>query len=356
MKRRNFLQTLGAGTLGMCLSDELIASEVIDKDKDKNKNKKKVKAIEGSWFEFQHHSAAEGKYWNPGLLSFTAREWEEKIKEIAGTGMKYLVLLDVAIYDKSFYPSKLLPKHTLNCEDPLETVLAAADKYDISFFVSNGFFGDWTNPVLLMKDPEINKLRLRAMNEVAGKYAHHKSFYGWYYPNETGIEGYYEDFFINYVNVSSAEAEKLTPGKKTLIAPYGTRNVKADDLYTKQLDQLNVDFVAYQDEIGVEKTKVEESAAFYENLQRVHKKSGRSELWADVEVFRFEGKVYQSALLPAPPERVIKQLEAVTPFVEKILIYQYTGLINKPGTNVIAGHPDSLKLYKQLVKHHYLEG
>jgi len=48
MKRRNFLQTLGAGTLGMCLSDELIASEVIDKDKDKNKNKKKVKAIEGS--------------------------------------------------------------------------------------------------------------------------------------------------------------------------------------------------------------------------------------------------------------------------------------------------------------------
>jgi len=88
----------------------------------------------------------------------------------------------------------------------------------------------------------------------------------------------------------------------------------------------------------------------------VHKKSGRSELWADVEVFRFEGKVYQSALLPAPPEQVIKQLEAVTPFVEKILIYQYTGLINKPGTNVIAGHPDSLKLYKQLVKHHYLEG
>jgi len=347
MKRRNFLQIIGAGTIGICINGDLQAEEM---------HKKKVKPIEGSWFEFQHHNAAEGKYWNSRLLDFTAQEWEEKIREIAGTGIKYLVLLDVAIYDKSFYPTSLLPKHQLNCEDPLETVLAAADKYSIRFFVSNGFFGGWTNPVLLMKDPEIYKLRMKAMNELTEKYAHHKSFYGWYYPNETGIDGHYEDFFIKYVNDSSADALKLTPRAKTLIAPYGTRKVKADDIFIKQLEQLNVDYIAYQDEIGVEKTRVEESASFYENLYRMHKKAGRSELWADVEVFRFEGKVYHSALLPAPPDRVIKQLEAITPFVGKILIYQYTGLINKPGTNVMAGHPDSVKLYEQLVRHHYLKG
>jgi hypothetical protein len=44
------------------------------------------------------------------------------------------------------------------------------------------------------------------------------------------------------------------------------------------------------------------------------------------------------------------QLEAVSPYVEKILIYQYTGMINKPGTNVFAGHPESVKLYEQLVQ------
>ncbi|HOF21634.1 MAG TPA: DUF4434 domain-containing protein [Bacteroidales bacterium] len=345
MKRRNFIQTLGTGTAGICLSAALPAC---------GEKKKEVKAIEGSWFEFQHHSAAEGKYWNKTLENFTAQQWDRKVKEIAETGMKYLVLLNVAIYGKSFYPTELLPVHSLACEDPLETVLAAADKYGIRFFISNGFFGDWTDPVSLMKDPEINRLRLNAMNEIAGKYAHHESFYGWYYPNETGIEGYYEDFFINYVNVSSAEAEKLTPGRKTLIAPYGTRNVKADDHYTGQLERLNVDFVAYQDEIGVEKTRVEESAAFYENLHKAHNKAGRSALWADVEVFRFEGKVYQSALLPAPPERVMSQLEAVSPFVEKILIYQYPGLINKPDTDIIAGHPDSIQLYRELVRNNYL--
>ena len=83
--------------------------------------------------------------------------------------------------------------------------------------------------------------------------------------------------------------------------------VKADDQYVRQLEQLDVDFIAYQDEIGVEKTKVEESAAFFENLYKMHKKASKSRLWADVEVFRFEGKVYQSALLPAPAERVIRR-------------------------------------------------
>ena len=35
---------------------------------------------------------------------------------------------------------------------------------------------------------------------------------------QTGISGHYDDIFINYVNGSSAEARKLTPKAKILIA------------------------------------------------------------------------------------------------------------------------------------------
>ena len=56
-----------------------------------------------------------------------------------------------------------------------------------------------------------------------------KAFTAGYYPNETGISGHYDDFFINYVNQSSKEAARLMPKAKTLIAPYGTRNVAFDD-------------------------------------------------------------------------------------------------------------------------------
>lgn len=311
-------------------------------------NNPKIKPIEGTWFEFQHHNEPEGKYWNTTLADYTEAQWDEKVKEIADSGIRYLVLLDVAIYGKSFYPSALLPQHNLNCPDPLEAVLSAADKYGIRFFVSNGFFGEWQNPVFLMQDAQVRKLRIKAMEELTGKYAHHPSFYGWYYPNETGIHGHYDDVFINYVNESSEAAYRLTPNAKTLIAPYGTRNVTADDKYVRQLDSLNVDFVAYQDEIGVQKTQVAESAAIFEQLHRLHKKSGRNKLWADVEVFEFEEEVYRSALLPAPPERVLAQLEAVSEFVEKIFIYQYTGMINKPGTTVPAGYQKGNELYPAL--------
>lgn len=346
MFRRDFIKSLGASFVMGNIIQEIQASPLL--------LKKNIKPIEGSWFEFQHHSLIEGKYWNPTLESFTAEQWDNKIKEIAECGIRYLVLLDTAIYGKSFYPSQLLPKHKLGCEDPLETVLTAADKYGIRFFISNGFYGEWTNPAFLMKDEATHSLRLKAMNEIANKYAHHKSFYGWYYPNETGINGYYDDIFINYVNSCSKEAYKLTPKAKTLIAPYGTRNVKADEKYLRQLDLLNVDFIAYQDEIGVEKTKVEESAIFFEKLFNMHKKASKARIWADVEMFRFEGKVYQSPLLTASPERIIKQLEAVSPFVEKIFIYQYPGLINKPGSKSYAGTKDSELLYNELSKKGFL--
>ena len=339
MKRRNFLNLLGVTSFGSVFAENLA------KLTEGNKN---IKPVEGSWFEFQHHSAVESKYWDHVLKSFTADQWDRKVKEISDAGIKYLVLLDIAIYGKTFYPSGLLPKHQLGCEDPLETVLNAADKYGIRFFISNDFFGEWTNVELMMKNEAVNSLRIKAMNEVAGKYAHHKSFYGWYFPNETSINGSFRDFFIDYVNSCSAEAKRLTPGAKTLIAPYGTRLVKADDVFIRQLEKLDVSFIAYQDEIGVRKTKVEESAGFFEKLNKAHAKAGRSGLWADVEFFDFEGETYKSALVPASWERVRRQLEAVSPYVEKILIYQYIGLVNKPGTDIFAGHPDSATLFEKL--------
>lgn len=347
MLRRNFLQVAGLSGMAIAFHNQLLAA---------TRANKKIKPIEGSWFEFQHHSAVEGTPWNSALEKFTAEQWEAKIKEMADAGLKYMVLLDIAIYGKSFYPSSLLPKHWLGCDDPLEIILSAADTFGVRFFISNGFFGDWTNPVLLMKDKEVHQLRIKAMNEIAEKYAHHKSFYGWYYPNETGINGNYDDIFINYVNASSLEVNRLTPGAKTLIAPYGTRNIKADDQFARQLEMLNVDFIAYQDEVGVQKTKAEESEVYFEQLWKVHQKASKARLWADVEVFQFEGKVYNSALLPASPERVILQLEAVSPYVEKILIYQYGGLINKNGSPAFAGPEESIQLYEGLSKQGYLKG
>ncbi len=309
-----------------------------------------IKQIKGSWFEFQHHSKEEGIYWNPTCAGFSRIDWDAKIKEISEIGMKYLVIMSVMLDSKAFYNTSSFLGARLACDDPLEAVLSAGDKYKVKFFIGAGFFGDWRKLNDCFVDPDIMKRRELGMKELAERYAGHKSFYGWYWPNEAFIDRHYSETYINYVNNCSSIARRLTPGFKILIAPYGTRVVVPDENYIKQLQKMDVDIIAYQDEVGVQKTRVNESSEFFKGLRKAHDKVPNVSLWADVEIFEFEGEVYKSALLPAPFERVKKQLEAVSPYVDMVLVYQYQGMMNKPGSATFAGHHGSTTLYKDYTK------
>lgn len=308
-----------------------------------------IKHMEGSWFEFQHFSRIEGNHWNRACVDFSREQWAAKVEEIAALGMTYLVLMNVACRSRAFYESAIYPRFDLACPDPIEAILSAADRCGIRFFIGAGFFGSlkWGLQKKLLTDAKIEKRRFRAMGELAEKYARHSSFYGWYWPNEASIQPYFSEEFIGYVRRCNEEARRLTPGLKTLIAPYGTRHAAGDDKYARQIESLDIDFVAYQDEVGVRKTKVEEVPAIFERLRRVHDRTPRTALWADVEIFEFEGPVYFSPLRPAPFERVLRQLEAVSPFVDRILVYQYQGMMNPPGSGSFAGHADSAILYRE---------
>ena len=264
--------------------------------------------------------------------------------------MEYLILLAVAYEGKTYYPSTLQPRHDYVCDDPLEAVLEAADEYGIKFFISNDYWSDWRQVEKAMTDEAIWRLREKGMEEVAEKYSHHKSFYGWYYPNESGLHQNIDEMTISYVNRCTQKAKALTPKALTLIAPYGTKDIIPDDNYVRQLERLDIDIVAYQDEVGVRKTKAGVAGKYFEGLNKVHTKAGRSRLWADLEIFEFEGEVYHSPLLPAPFERILTQLEDISPFVENVLVYQYLGMMNKPGSIAFAGHKDSEKLYVDYMK------
>jgi hypothetical protein len=333
--RRSFLAALGAGAATMAANplSALAAPSAGG-----------IQPIAGSWFEFQHHATVEGVDWNPALVRFSARDWEAKVEEIAEAGLEYLVLMATAVYYRSFYDSKIYPKWQLACADPLEAVLKAADRCKVKFFIGAGFYGNWMSETVV-SDPVAEKQRLASLGELAERYGHHQSFYGWYWPDEAYIHPRYSPEFIHYVNLLSAEARRLKPKAEIMIAPYGTREAAADDEYVRQLDRMDVDIVAYQDEVGVRKSKTTETAAYYERLRKAHDRSQKARLWADVELFEFEGATYNAALVPAAFSRVRQQLEAVSPYVDKILVYQYLGLMNKPGSKVFAGRADSAQLY-----------
>ena len=301
--------------------------------------------IDGTFFEFQHHNTAEGKYWNPALKKFESENWREKIREISSLGMEYIVIMATALYESCFFPSTVYPKADTPCADPIEEILDEADKCGVKVFLGNGFYGDWRKAGQNIRSEDVIRRSFKAMEELTALYAHHKSFYGWYFPDETCIILNYSKDFVKYVNRCSAKCHELTPEKKTLIAPYGTNLVWANRNYVSTLERLDVDFIAYQDEVGVRKTKVDRTERLFEKIKKAHDKAGRAKLWADIELFDFEGIVYNSALIPAPFERIQKQIENVAPYADKILCYQYLGIMNPPDTSSFSGHESSVRLY-----------
>lgn len=315
-----------------------------------------MKPIKGTWFEFRHHNPPEGKYWNPVCRNFTDEQWRCKVREMRDFGMEYIVLLCTSlVYEdeaESYFPTDIYPfAEDMVCKNPIEVLLDECDRCGIKVFLSTGFYGVWTNTYDNMTSPEVTARAFRAMDELLRLYGHHASFYGWYYPDETCINGHFLEEFITYVNAYSAHAREIDPSKKTLIAPYGTNILVADDEYVEQLKRLDVDLIAYQDEIGVRKSSPDDTGAYFAALRKAHDKAGRSALWADMEVFSFEGDVYRSALIPAGMERVEKQLEAISPYVDTVLCYQYLGMFNQPSTNAFCGHPDSIAFYKDYMEY-----
>jgi hypothetical protein len=332
--RRRFLElaSLGAGLSGAAVHAYADESQL----------QKPIQPIRGSWFEFQHCWTHESGYWDAACAAFTCEQWKMKIREIAEIGLQYLVLLSVAQDGKVFYTSKYFPSWKLGCGDPLEAVLSEADAVGIKIFISGGFFDE---KIGALADAEGVKKRFQAMAELVERYGTHASFYGWYWPNEAALTPYFDESFIRYCNQTSEEARKLKPNAKILIAPYGTRSTKDDAAYARQLEHLNVDIIAYQDEVGVRKTRVDELGAIFARLRSVHDRVPKVALWADMEIFDFEGQTYKSNLIPASFERVRGQLTAISPHVDTVLVYQYQGMMNEPGSPVFAGHPDSVKLY-----------
>ena len=345
MRRRDFIKYLGLGGVAMLAMPQSIraASSAVAVPS----SCKKLKPISGSWFEFRH-SASEGGNWNKALTHFTADQWRRKIFEMHEIGMEYLVMMGVALDGKPFYPSQIAPQIPMGCEDPLEAVLAAADECGIKFFVSNDYWGPDLDARRMMTDRELGKKRNQSMEEIYKKYGHHKSFYGWYFPNESWLDPYFCDFVIPYVNECAQVAKSLNANCVNIIAPYNIKKEKCDDYFVRQLEQLNVEIVAYQDGVGVGATRLEDSARYYENLSKAHQKAGRSRIWADMELFYFEQTTHGS-LLPADfNNRIIHQMEAISPFVDKILVYQYLGIMNKPQSKAHAGlRGETVRLYNQ---------
>lgn len=303
-----------------------------------------MQAIQGSWIDFHHASSVEGKYFNPQIASFTAAQWAAKVDEMCDLGMTTLVVMSVVQQGKAFYPSQVLPdRWPMACPDPLEALLCTADRRGAQVFVGVGYFQKST--AALVPDSADRRLRRLVPRELAERYGYHPSFAGWYLPVEAAIRGHFEERYLEYAQTMACDLHSLPPRRPVLIAPYGTRTIQPDARFVQQLQALGVDALAYQDEVGVRKTRLDELDRIWSAVRQAHDQAGVP-LWADVEIFRFAGLPYLSALLPASIDRIATQLDVAARYADRLLCYQYLGMMDEPGGQAPAGHPSAQDLWR----------
>jgi hypothetical protein len=306
-----------------------------------------IKPISGTFFNFQWPDERY-KYMNERQIAFTCDEWAIKVAEMSEIGIHYIVIQSVAMQGRAFYRSESMPGAGLACDDPLGTVMRAAEKLGIKVFLSCEFVKNEDDDIC---DPQLMEGRLDIMREIAARFGASSAFFGWYFASEGDASDLFDPRYVEYVNRLAAEARKLTPEAKMLIAPSRSRYVQWDEDFPRQLESMDIDIIAYQDKVACLPylNPIGASRTQFALARSMHDRVPRIALWADIETFTWEGKNDSrlSALVPAPFPRVLEQMAAVSSSVDRIIAFTMQGMADEPGSPAPTGPPSAAELYGQ---------
>lgn len=320
-----------------------------------------TETIGGAWVDIVHWSEAEGHYYNAELRKMTDADWRQQIRGMHGIGMDIAVVEEVFLtnqyygrntiatdgyHGKAFYPSALFPgRARIVCRDPLEAILAEADRSRMGVFLGVGMYAwfDFSAASL-----EWHK---KVAAELWDRYGHHPSLYGWYVSEEVdggigdvvppaqgekGRERYREeiiDFFAGFQQF----CRKLAPEKPVMLACNTFGMAKTRDVWPKVLRHVDIICPFGFGRMPKGDLPSREAAQLWRSMCA---ETG-AHLWMDMETFVFQGK----ALVPRPIQAIVKSLNLLRNF-EKIICYEYSGIFNSPQSRVRPGGPKAVSLYR----------
>ena len=342
----------GKSTLRLEKEINIIASDI-----------RSTKKVDGAWINFYHWSDEEGRHWNPDIKKMTDDQWRELIDAQHELEMNVIVMQELfrnqeyvdsqkieqnGYKGRAFYPSKLFPERMpIAANDPVEAVLSQADKNGMNVFVAVGLYAwfDFTKGSL--------DWHKKVASELWEKYGHHPSFYGWYVSEEMdgglGDEKHREQI-VYFFKEFSKYVKKLAPEKPVMLATNSHSVRSAQTTYAKLLPYLDILCPFGFHRMPKNDYTGEEVAAVLQKLCD----DASSHLWMDMEVFEFEKGTPGTldALVPRPIKGLLSDLHRFPNF-EKILCYQYPGLMNSPGMSIKPGGENTVKLfldYKKYIK------
>jgi len=213
---------------------------------------------------------------------------------------------------------------------PLNYLMSSAEKYGINVYLGLALdSGYWEGEFSVKDQARYNK---NIMKELYEMYKDNKSLAGWYAPEEIDDRNFQtedkkED--LKYYLSQIVSYAKMLSKKPVVISPYfgvEPNGEKYAEFWDEIFSKVKIGIFAMQDGVGTKRTTVEESAAVFEALKPVMDKYGIN-YWANLEVFEqthgwpvdyepWEAKA-------ASMDTLEKQIELISPFVEKLIIFDY---------------------------------
>lgn len=298
--------------------------------------------VTGSWINLFYQDVR-NKYTNPENMDNTSPElWKAKVNQMHRMGIEYIVFMAVANDGLADYPSKIMPHaYPLGKQSPVCAIMEQAEKCGMKVFLSIGWAENQDDN---LKRPEILARQLAIMEELAEIYGNNSAFYGWYLPVEDCLGPVLPETSVKAVNSLVQRAKNLTPGKKTMISPYGFFCSEFDNpLFAQRISQLEVDIIAYQDEVGCvrENFPMPRLRENWMKIRAIHDAAG-IELWANCELFTWEKGTNSrsSALIPAAMPRIASQLQAASAAgVSRIISFMTCGIFDDGSDDFTLGQP-----------------
>jgi hypothetical protein len=326
----------------------------------------------GAWAGIVHWSEVEGRPWNAQIKQMTEDQWRQLVRGMHAIDMDIIVVEEVfrlglvaedpatncivgnhhferdGYPGMAFYPSKLSAKRIpIAAKDPIEAILSEADRLGMSVFLGVGTYAwrDYTPGSLVWHK--------KVADELWQMYGHHRGFYGWYISEECNGNLAGDDRIelrrkeiVDFFRDFTPHVRRYAPEKPVLLAPncYGLRG--AEPTYRKLLPNLDIlcPFCFHRTLPG--DLRGEEAANL---LQQLCDESG-SHLWMDMESFVFP----QGLLIPRPISGIATDLRRFTNF-EKVICFQYPGILTAPDANPRLGGDAAVKLYNDY-KHFLAHG
>lgn len=258
------------------------------------------------------------------VSSWTETAWDTEMKVLADAGIEYLIYTPLSSDGSD-------PAYST-----LEGCLKSAAKRGVKVFVGMNFNSGWwdtskTGPWLeeqMTKGVQIASEAYRRLHE---KYP--DSFYGWYWDWEVDNVNWVSRIktLAKAWNITLDGLTGIDPSMPLIFSPfmnsaYGSAATYRDfwkDLFA-QLHLRSGDIFCPQDCVGAGGVPLTNSRGWFFQLAEAAKTVEGLQFWANVELFEQYNLPEGTKFATAPLTRVVQQMEAVQPYVSRIICFAYS--------------------------------